>query len=183
MCDGTSTDCKKVSCDTPNVPESYCTLGGNGGTPLCHCPPGYQQSKCDFNSTDCQPQCVSICDGYCQNNGSCSSDYNSPHCECDVPYYGQHCELNYCDQCDADHKGKLQCLLIGTFSMSVSQLAPAALWIWRISSHMSLVSAKTTGPARSAMFRRSVSQTRIVAETMEHAFLVLKHVRNRKNLF
>jgi hypothetical protein len=77
----------------------------------------------------------------------------------------------------------LQCLLIGPFSMSVSQLAPAALWIWRISNHMSLVSAKTTGPARSAMFRRSVSQTRIVAETMEHAFLVLKHVRNRKNLF
>ncbi|KAJ8715950.1 hypothetical protein PYW08_013235 [Mythimna loreyi] len=83
-----------------SVSENDCT--GD----FCSCNPGFKGESCE----------LSVCDGYCSNNGSCSLNENSePVCKCQAGHIGDRCEasacLNYCMQgnCSFNDEGFPTC--------------------------------------------------------------------------
>ncbi|XP_073992974.1 sushi, von Willebrand factor type A, EGF and pentraxin domain-containing protein uif isoform X1 [Rhodnius prolixus] len=94
-------------------PNAYCLLIPETNDFKCDCKPGY-------NGTG--KVCTDVCDGYCQNKGTCVKDSRgSPSCRCVGSFIGPHCE----------EKSEFA-YIAGGIAATVIFLIIIALFVWMI---------------------------------------------------
>uniref|UniRef100_A0A0N5A9Z5 Delta-like protein n=1 Tax=Syphacia muris TaxID=451379 RepID=A0A0N5A9Z5_9BILA len=83
-----SNPCKRNPCPRDRV----CSPSANGVDYVCTCPSG-------FFGNDCKDEITACSQKPCKNGGKCVENNGSFVCQCELEYYGKHCEYNSQDNC------------------------------------------------------------------------------------